>query len=71
VPAIALSAYAQPQDREAALAAGYDDFVTKPAMPADVLRVVSSLLRRRRRRQTPRKVFAPAADKQRRPSPDL
>ncbi len=59
VRAVALSAYARPEDRDAALAAGYDDFLTKPAMPADVLRAVNRWLRRkvavpRERRRTRR-----------------
>jgi signal transduction histidine kinase/ActR/RegA family two-component response regulator len=59
VPAIALSAYARPEDREAALASGYDEFLTKPAMPADVLRAVARVLTRREpltreRRRAPR-----------------
>jgi signal transduction histidine kinase/CheY-like chemotaxis protein len=46
VRAIAISAYARPEDRAAALSAGYDDFLTKPAMPADVLRAVDRCLAR-------------------------
>ena len=46
VRAIAVSAYARPEDRQAALAAGYDDFIAKPAMPADVLRAVDRWLAR-------------------------
>jgi CheY-like chemotaxis protein len=44
VRAIAISAYARPEDRQAALAAGYDDFLAKPAMPADVVRAVDRWL---------------------------
>jgi signal transduction histidine kinase/ActR/RegA family two-component response regulator len=44
VPAIALSAYARPEDQAAARAAGFDDFVVKPAMPADVIRVAARVL---------------------------
>jgi CheY-like chemotaxis protein len=44
VPAVALSAYARPEDRRAALAAGFDDFLTKPAMPADVVRTIEKWL---------------------------
>jgi signal transduction histidine kinase/DNA-binding NarL/FixJ family response regulator len=74
VRAIAVSAYARPEDRAAALAAGYDDFLTKPAMPGDVLRAVDRCLarpphatreRRRPRRAEPQPM--PAGD--RTPSP--
>ena len=40
VPSIALSAYTRPEDQRAALAAGFDEFLSKPAIPADVARVV-------------------------------
>jgi CheY-like chemotaxis protein len=46
VRAIAVSAYARPEDRQAALAAGYDDFLAKPVMPADVLSAVDRWLAR-------------------------
>jgi CheY-like chemotaxis protein len=35
-----LKLLARPEDRQAALAAGYDDFLAKPTMPADVIRGV-------------------------------
>jgi signal transduction histidine kinase/CheY-like chemotaxis protein len=44
VPAIALSAYARAEDRQAALEAGFDDFLAKPAMPASILRAVDRAL---------------------------
>jgi signal transduction histidine kinase/FixJ family two-component response regulator len=44
VRAVALSAYARPQDRDAALAAGFDDFLTKPALPGDVVCTVARWL---------------------------
>jgi CheY-like chemotaxis protein len=46
VRAIAVSAYARPEDRQAALAAGYDDFLAKPVMPADVVSAVHRWLAR-------------------------
>jgi len=44
IPSVALSAYARGEDRRAAIAAGFDDFLTKPAMPADVLRMIERRL---------------------------
>jgi signal transduction histidine kinase/ActR/RegA family two-component response regulator len=44
VKSIALSAYARAEDRSAALTAGFDDFITKPVMPADLLRAVNRWL---------------------------
>lgn len=44
VRAVALSAFARAEDREAALSAGYDDFMSKPALPADILRTVGKWL---------------------------
>jgi CheY-like chemotaxis protein len=46
VRAVAISAYARPEDRQAARAAGYDDFLAKPAMPGDILRAVGRWLAR-------------------------
>ena len=43
VPAIALSAYARAEDREAALMAGFDEFLAKPSMPAEVVRAIAAV----------------------------
>jgi signal transduction histidine kinase/CheY-like chemotaxis protein len=45
VPAVALSAYTRAEDRAAALAAGYDAFVPKPAVPAQLLATIDETLR--------------------------
>jgi signal transduction histidine kinase/CheY-like chemotaxis protein len=44
LPAIALSAYARAEDRIAALRAGFNEFLSKPATAEDVLRAVQQLL---------------------------
>ena len=49
VPAIAVSAYARSEDRAAALTAGFDDFVTKPAAPMSIIRAVEQILSARAR----------------------
>jgi signal transduction histidine kinase/CheY-like chemotaxis protein len=46
VPAMALTAYAQPHDRERALAAGFQLHVAKPVDPAEFVNTVSGLTRR-------------------------
>jgi CheY-like chemotaxis protein len=43
IPAIALTAYARAEDRARALEAGFDAHVAKPAEPASLLALVSSL----------------------------
>jgi len=42
-PAIALSAYARPEDRTAALQAGFTQFIAKPAAPQEVLLSLAQL----------------------------
>ena len=49
IPAIALSAYTRAEDRELAHAAGFDQFVGKPALPQHLLVAVNDLLRHTRR----------------------
>jgi signal transduction histidine kinase/ActR/RegA family two-component response regulator len=44
VPAVALSAFARTEDRRAALTAGFDEYLTKPALPADILSALTRLL---------------------------
>ena len=43
VPAVALTAYASPSDRLAALAAGYQAHVSKPYEPSEVVALVERL----------------------------
>jgi signal transduction histidine kinase/ActR/RegA family two-component response regulator len=43
VPAVALTAYARPEDRERALAEGFQMHVAKPVQPAELVAVVRSL----------------------------
>ena len=45
VPAVALTAYASPGDRLAAIAAGYQAHVAKPYEPTDVVRLIERLVR--------------------------
>ena len=47
VPAIALSAYTRAEDRAAALSAGFDEFVAKPAAPADLFAAIGGVLESR------------------------
>lgn len=44
VPILALSAYARNEDRQAALEAGFDDFLIKPAIPGDVVRRLAEMM---------------------------
>jgi signal transduction histidine kinase/ActR/RegA family two-component response regulator len=44
IPSVALSAYAGDKDREAALDAGFDEFVEKPVTPAHVIRTIEKRL---------------------------
>ena len=44
VPSLALSAYTRGEDRVRALDAGFNEFLTKPALPDDVVKAVERLL---------------------------
>jgi len=44
IPAIALTAYAQPKDRLQALRAGFQTHIGKPVEPAELIRVIASLV---------------------------
>jgi CheY-like chemotaxis protein len=48
IPALALTAYARPEDRERALAAGFDLHLAKPVEPAELVRAVAHLAGRPR-----------------------
>jgi CheY-like chemotaxis protein len=44
LPAVAVSAYARPEDRQRALAAGYNGYCAKPIETTDFLRTVRDVL---------------------------
>lgn len=44
IPAIALTAYAKEEDRQQALAAGFQKHISKPVEPAALVAAVASLL---------------------------
>jgi CheY-like chemotaxis protein len=44
VPAIALTAYARPEDREAVLTAGFQAYVTKPVEPRDLVQTIADVV---------------------------
>ena len=47
LPAVALTAYARSEDRTKAIRAGFQNHLSKPVEPAELLAIVSSLARRR------------------------
>jgi signal transduction histidine kinase/ActR/RegA family two-component response regulator len=49
IPAIALTGYAQPGDRDRVLAAGFDAYVTKPVEPAVLIEIVAETIAKARR----------------------
>jgi two-component system, sensor histidine kinase and response regulator len=55
LPIIALTARSRKQDRERCLAAGMDDFQTKPIRPADLLAAIDGVLRTHSSRQSRRR----------------
>jgi CheY-like chemotaxis protein len=50
VPAIALTAYARPEDRIKAMLAGFDQHLVKPVEPAELITMVAVLSGRSRQR---------------------
>ncbi len=46
IPAVALTAYGGPLQRQLALSAGFDDYVKKPFVPRDLVRAVGAVSRR-------------------------
>jgi PAS domain S-box-containing protein len=52
IPALALTAYAKPEDRARALSAGYQMHLAKPVEPAELVRVVAGLVGRGDQQET-------------------
>ena len=48
IPAVAVTAYGRPAEREIALAEGFDEYLKKPVEPDDLIALVASTARRRR-----------------------
>ena len=46
IPALALTAYGGPLQRQSALSAGFDEYVKKPFTPQDLVRAVAHVARR-------------------------
>jgi CheY-like chemotaxis protein/anti-sigma regulatory factor (Ser/Thr protein kinase) len=51
LPAVALTAYARPEDRERAIAAGFDGHISKPAEPAEFIRFLAQIAQKLRPRR--------------------
>jgi PAS domain S-box-containing protein len=47
IPAIAISAYTGPENRQRAVGGGFDDHLPKPVEPSELIRVIAATLRRR------------------------
>jgi CheY-like chemotaxis protein len=48
IPAVAVTAYGGPLQRELALSAGFDDYVKKPFAPQDLVRAVAGVFAKSR-----------------------
>jgi DNA-binding response OmpR family regulator len=57
IPVIAVTGYDNPETREAALKAGYDDYITKPIDPRRVPRQIARILRRPKSKQIKTRVL--------------
>jgi two-component system CheB/CheR fusion protein len=68
IPALALTAYARIEDREAALSIGYQHHATKPIEPAELAAAVAALARRAARQRRERSESPRAASRSRRQS---
>jgi len=53
IPAVALTAYGGPLQRQLALSAGFDDYLKKPFAPQDLVRAVAAVVRRSLERHAP------------------
>ena len=57
IPVIAVTGYDNPETREAALKAGYDDYITKPIDPRRFPRQIARILRRAKSKQIKTRVI--------------